>query len=61
MSNKWRIFHRPLDVNLKTAFWVVKVCTVLHNFVRQKDGFYFESTQIESEINSFPNILNAQQ
>ncbi|KAL4153713.1 hypothetical protein QTP88_001546 [Uroleucon formosanum] len=60
LSNKWRIFHRPLDVNVETAICVVKACTVLHNFVRQKDGFDFQSDQIEPEINCFPNILNAQ-
>jgi len=60
LSNKWRIFHRPLDVNVETAIGIVKACTVLHNFVRQKDGFDFQSNQIEPEINCFPNILNAQ-
>lgn len=60
LSNKWRIFHRPLDIHVETAICVVKACTVLHNFIRQKDGIDFESTQIESEINNFPNISNAQ-
>lgn len=49
-----------MDVNVETAIWIVKACTVLHNFVRQKDGFDFESTQKEPEINYFSNILNAQ-
>ncbi|XP_022170408.1 uncharacterized protein LOC111033791 [Myzus persicae] len=60
LTNKWQIFHRPLDVNVGTAIWAVKACTVLHNFVRQKYGYDFQSTQIEPEINCFPNILNAQ-
>jgi len=25
LANKWRIFHRPLDVNEETTVWVVKV------------------------------------
>lgn len=60
LANKWRIFHRPLDVNVETAICVIKACTVLHNFVRQKDGFDFESTRIEQETKYFPNISNAQ-
>lgn len=57
LSNKLRIFHIPLDLHIETAICVVKACTVLHNFVRQKDGFDFESTQTEQEINCFPNII----
>lgn len=33
--------------------------TVLHNFDRQNDAFDFEITRTESEINYFPNVLNA--
>ena len=38
MSNKWRIFHKPLDVGGLFADTIVKVCCVLHNVVRKKDG-----------------------
>lgn len=58
LSNKLRIFHWPLDVNLETAICVVKACIVLHRFFRQKGGFDFESTRIKQEINYFPNISN---
>lgn len=49
-----------MDLNVETAIWVVKAFTVLHNYVRQKDGFDFQCNQIEPEINCFPNtrILN---
>ena len=39
MANKWRIFHRPLNVKLQLAEAIVKTCCVLHNFVRARDGF----------------------
>ena len=42
LANKWRILHRPLDVQADTAIEIVKACTVLHNFVREKDGLNFE-------------------
>jgi hypothetical protein len=34
LSNKWRIFHRPLNVSVEFAEDIVKACTVLHNFLR---------------------------
>lgn len=45
LANKWRILHRPIDLNVDTAIKVIKACTVLHNFVREKDGINFESYQ----------------
>lgn len=38
LANKWRIFHRPLNVDIDLAESIVKACCVLHNFVRQRDG-----------------------
>ncbi|KAJ8959283.1 hypothetical protein NQ314_006290 [Rhamnusium bicolor] len=52
LANKWRIFHRPLDVHDETAIWRVKACTVLHNFVREKDGFNFENTDLTFSFTS---------
>ena len=42
LSNKWRIFHRPIDVGIEFAVDIVKCCCVLHNFVRDRDGYKFE-------------------
>lgn len=55
-ANKWKIFHRPLDVNEETAIWIVEACTVLHN--QKKDGFNLEN--IRPEVIDFDNISNAQ-
>lgn len=44
LSNKWRIFHRPLDVDVELAINIVKCCCVLHNFVRDRDGYDFEDS-----------------
>uniref|UniRef100_A0A8C5LX18 DDE Tnp4 domain-containing protein n=1 Tax=Leptobrachium leishanense TaxID=445787 RepID=A0A8C5LX18_9ANUR len=41
LSNKWRILHRPLDVNVDFAVDIVKSCCVLHNFIRDRDGYNF--------------------
>ncbi|XP_035432588.1 uncharacterized protein LOC118271408 isoform X2 [Spodoptera frugiperda] len=49
LANKWRIFHRPLDVHPDTAIEIVKACTVLHNFVREKDGLNFEDIHYAAE------------
>ncbi|GBM42044.1 hypothetical protein AVEN_89783-1, partial [Araneus ventricosus] len=39
LSNKWRIFHTPLNLSKETAIQVVKASVVLHNIVREMDGF----------------------
>lgn len=44
LTNKWRIFHRPLNVNMNLAVDIVKACMVLHNFVRNRDGYNCEDT-----------------
>lgn len=44
LSNKWRIFHRPLNVDIDLAVSIVKTCSILHNFVRVRDGYNFEET-----------------
>lgn len=44
LVNKWRIFHGPLNVKREFAIAITKACCVLHNFVREEDGFKFEDT-----------------
>jgi len=39
LSNKWRTFHRPLNVKLDLAQNIIKACCILHNFVRVRDGY----------------------
>lgn len=43
-SNKWRIFHRPINLKPDYAVLIVKACVVLHNFVRDRDGIVIEDT-----------------
>ena len=42
LSNKSRIFQRPLNVSLDFAVDIVKARVVLHNFVRKRDGYKFQ-------------------
>lgn len=44
LANKWRIFHRPLNVALPLAEDIIKACCILHNFVRERDGYNFDDT-----------------
>lgn len=44
LANKWRIFHRPINVCVDFAADIVKACCILHNFVRERDGYRFEDT-----------------
>nr|CAI5866634.1 unnamed protein product [Callosobruchus analis] len=38
-SNKWRIFHRPLNLHPAFATKTVQACVVLHNFVMERDDY----------------------
>lgn len=44
MSNKWRIFHRLINLNHDFATDIVKACVILHNFVIKRDGYIIEDT-----------------
>ncbi|XP_023944140.1 uncharacterized protein LOC128199505 isoform X2 [Bicyclus anynana] len=37
LANKWRIFHRPINVSYDFAIDIVKACCILHNFVINRD------------------------
>ena len=52
LANKWRIFHRPLDVTPQICDSIVKACCILYNFVRRNDGFQLEDTLYESNFES---------
>lgn len=52
LTNKWRIFHRALDVKLEFCDLIVKACCVLHNYVRSKDGIRFIDTAYECTLES---------
>ena len=43
-SNKWRIFHRPIDTAVDFSDDIVKACCVLHNFVQVRDGYQSDDT-----------------
>jgi hypothetical protein len=53
MANKWRILHRPLDVNLEFCDSIIKACGILHNYVHLRDGVNYEHTLHECPL---PNI-----
>lgn len=56
LATKWRIFHRSSDVKTESAIWIVKACTILHNFVRKKDGFNYKNLYLpESHLYNLPN------
>lgn len=49
LSNKWRIFHRPFNVSTDFAVDIVKACCILHNYVRDRDGYKPEDTMTIGE------------
>ncbi|GFG40228.1 hypothetical protein Cfor_09816 [Coptotermes formosanus] len=52
LCNKWRIFHGAIDVRPDLCDVIVKTCCILHNFVRQKEGFQFQDTLFECPLDS---------
>lgn len=56
LSNKWRIFHRPLNVRIDFAVDIIKAACVLHNFVRDRDGFQYDDTL---HVTGFENVVRS--
>lgn len=44
LSNKWRVFHCPIKLQPDFAVLIVNACIVLHNYVRDRDGYLVEDT-----------------
>ena len=55
-SNKRRIFQRPLNVSPDfAAVDIVKTCVVLHNFVRERDGYKIEDAMTVTGLEVVPD------
>jgi len=52
LANKWRIFHRPLNVTPQVCDSIVQACCILHNFAHLNNGFQLEDTLYESNLES---------
>ena len=55
LSNEWRIFQLPLNVSPDFAVDILKACVVLHNFVREKDGYKFEDALTVTGLKDVPD------
>ena len=56
VCNKWRIFHRAIDVCIDILDVIVKTCHILHNFVRQTVGFQFQDSLYECPLSSIKAV-----
>jgi hypothetical protein len=59
LANKWRIFHRLINVNTDFAEDIIKACCILHNCVRERDCYNFEHT-LTDELSSLQQQENMQ-
>ena len=50
MANRWRIFHRPLNVKIDFDETIIKAFCILHNYVRARDGYRDEDTFYEAAL-----------
>lgn len=55
-SNKWQIFHRPLNVSKEFAKDIVKAGVILHNLVRERDGFRNNDMYVDIPTGGLQNI-----
>lgn len=44
LSNKWCIFHTPIQMSPNKVVSVIKATCVLHNYVIERDGYNFEDS-----------------
>ena len=54
LSNKWRIFQRPLNVSPDFVVVIVKASVVLHSFVLERDGCKFEDALTGTGLEDVP-------
>ena len=58
VCNKWRTFHCAIDVCPDFCDVMVKTYCILHNFVRQTDGFQFQNNLYECPLECINAIGN---
>lgn len=56
LAHKWRIFQRPLNVDINLSIKIIKACCVLHNFVRERHGVAFEEMLFSGEADNLLEI-----
>lgn len=56
MSNKFNIFHRPMNTSLTNTIKIVKACCVLHNYIRERDGYRVEDTFTVEGLHDINNV-----
>lgn len=59
LSNKLEIFNLPINVDPDFAVDIIKACIVLHNFVRDRDGFLAEDTTTITGLEDLPGETTA--
>lgn len=46
LTNKFRLFHRPMNIDIDLVNDVIKCCCILHNFIRIREGYAAEHTLV---------------
>jgi hypothetical protein len=55
LSNKWRIFQRPLNFSPDFEVVVIKAGVIPHNFVHERDGYKFEDALRVTGLENVPD------
>jgi hypothetical protein len=59
LSNKWRIFQRPLRVSTDFAVVIANAYVVRHYFVRERDCYMFEDAMTVTGLEYAPDGQSA--
>ncbi|KAJ8896392.1 hypothetical protein PR048_001736 [Dryococelus australis] len=57
MSNKWKIFHQPLNISTGLAVDTVKACCIVQNFIHKEEGLRTTSVDTIIDENSEPSTI----
>ena len=56
MANKWRIFHKAINVNVQFAENIIKACCIFHNYVRTRDGYKYEDALFRAPLENLNTV-----
>jgi len=52
LANKWRVLHPTILVEPNFCDDIIKACCVLYNFVRKRDGYYYNEETDEHNLDN---------
>jgi hypothetical protein len=58
LAQKWRIYYRPMEVNVEAAKVIVRTTCMIHNILIGNTEYYEHLDPPESDLGAFDNVEN---